>query len=130
MKKYIIAAVTFAAFYGLSFAQQTTPAANIPSETPKMEAPKAAPKAAAKKEMKKEAAKMETVAGDITAIDTVANTFTVKDEKGMDKVITVDAKKIATLKVGEKVTVKMKDSKVVSVKPVREHKGKKPEMKK
>jgi len=118
MKKYLIAAVTLAAFTGMSFAQQPAAPAK-PAEAPKMEAPKAV-----KKEMKKETVKMETVTGAISAIDTGANTITVKDEKGMDKVIAVDAKKAAALKVGDKVTVKMKGDKVVSIKPVREHKAK------
>ena len=124
MKKYIIAAVTLAAFTGLSFAQPAAPAQN--TEAPKMEAPKAEKKAAHKAEAKK----MDVVTGAITAIDTVANTITVKDAKGLDKVLTVDAAKIATLKVGEIVKIKVKDNKAEMIKTIKKHEGKKVEAKK
>ena len=128
MKKYIIAAVTLAAFTGLSIAQTAPAPAQNPTEAPKMEAPKAEKKAVAKKP---EAKKLETVNGSISAIDTTANTITVKDAKGMDKVLTVDAAKIATLKVGDNVKIKAtKDNKAEMIKVIKKHEAKKPEAKK
>ena len=127
MKKYIIAAVTFAAFTGLSIAQTPAAPAQNPTEAPKMEAPKAEKKAVAKKP---EAKKMETVSGSISAIDTAANTITVKDAKGMDKVITVEAAKIATLKVGDNVKISVKDNKAIKFLGGKKHEAKKPEVKK
>ncbi len=116
MKKYIIAAVTIAAFAGMSFAQEPAAPAQKPAEAPKMAAPKA---------VRKEVVKMDTVNGAITAIDAVGNTLTVKDEKGMDKTLTIDARKLAALKVGDNVKIKAKDNKVVIIKSIKEHKGKK-----
>ena len=121
MKKYLLAIVTIAAFAGMSFAQAPAAPAQKPAEAPKMAAPKAA---------KHEVVKMDTVNGAITAIDAVANTITVKDEKGLDKTLTIDAKKLATLKVGDNVKIKAKDNKVMMIKTIKEHKGKKPEAKK
>ncbi len=127
MKKYILAAVTLAAFTGMSFAQAQTPAANpTASEPVKVEAPKVAKKAVKKAEAKK----MDTVTGSITAIDTVKNEITVKDAKGLDKVLAVDAAKIATLKVGENVKIKVKDNKAEMIKTIKTHEAKKAEAKK
>ena len=120
MKKYLLAIVTIAAFAGMSFAQAPAAPAQKPAEAPKMAAPKAV----------KEVVKMDAVNGAITAIDAVANTITVKDEKGMDKVLGIDAKKLATLKVGDNVKIKAKDNKVMMIKTIKEHKTKKPEAKK
>ena len=127
MKKYIIAAVTLAAFTGLSIAQTAPAPAQNPTEAPKMEAPKAEKKAVAKKP---EAKKMETVNGSISAIDATANTITVKDAKGLDKVLTVEAAKIAALKVGDNVKIKVKENKAETIKVIKKHEAKKPEVKK
>ena len=132
MKKYILAIVTLAAFTGMSFAQQQNPVeAPKASEPVKVEAPKKAeaPKAE-KKAAKKEMKKMEVVTGSISAIDTTKNEITVKDEKGMDKVLSVDAAKIATLKVGENVKIKVKDNKAEMIKIIKKHEAKKTEVKK
>ncbi len=127
MKKYIIAAVTFAAFTGMSFAQQQAPAAApAASEPVKVEAPKVAKKAVHKAEVKK----MEVVNGTIAAIDTTKNEITVKDAKGLDKVLGVDAAKIATLKVGENVKIKVKENKAEVIKIINKHEVKKAEEKK
>lgn len=112
MKKYILAAVTLAAFTGMSFAQTQTPAAAPAAAPVKMEKP------AAKKEMKK----VEKFTGEITAIDTVKNEITVKTEKG-DKTVAVEAAKIAGLNQGEKVNVSVKDGKA-TVKAIVKHEGK------
>jgi hypothetical protein len=125
MKKYLIAAVTVAAFAGMSFAQAPAAPAQKPADAPKVEAPKAVKKAAPKHEV----VKLDTVNGAITAIDAVANTITVTDEKAVAKVLTIDAKKLATLKVGDNVKIKAKDNKVVVIKTIKEHKGKKVEKK-
>jgi len=120
--KYILTIVTLATFAGMSFAQQPAPAAAPKAAEPmKMEAPKAA---------KKDIKKAEFVTGAISAIDTVANSITVKNEKGMDRVLSVDAAKIATLKVGENVKIKVKDNKAEMIKTIKKHEGKKAEAKK
>jgi len=111
MKKYILAAVTLAAFTGMSFAQ--APAAAPAPEKPKAEKP------AAKHEMKK----AEVTIGEISMIDAAANTITVKDNKGVEKKFTLEADKMAGLTQGQKVKVTVKEAKV-SVKPIMEHKGK------
>ncbi|MFA6433227.1 MAG: hypothetical protein WCW52_00885 [Elusimicrobiales bacterium] len=120
--KYILAIVTLAAFTSLSFAQ--APAA------PATEPVKAAAPKVEKKAPKKEMKKMEIVTGTISAIDTAANSITVKDEKGADKVLSVDAAKLATLKVGESVKIKVRDNKAEMIKTIRKHEGKKAEAKK
>lgn len=114
MKKYILAAVTLAAFTGMSFAQQNPAPAAAPAAAPaKVEKP------AAKKEVKK----VETVTGDITAIDAVTNEITVKDAKGVEKKFMVEAAKLAGLSQGEKVKVTVKDGKA-TVKSIKKHEGK------
>jgi hypothetical protein len=111
MKKYILAAVTLAAFTGMSFAQNAPVAA--PAAAPaKMEKP------AAKHEMKK----VEKFNGEISAIDTVKNEITVKTEKG-DKTVAVEAAKLAGLAQGQKVNVTVKDGKA-TVKAIVKHEGK------
>jgi len=50
--------------------------------------------------------------------------------KGLDKVLSIDAKKLATLKVRDNVKIKAKDNKVMMIKTIKEHKDKKPEGKK
>lgn len=114
MKKYILAAVTLAAFTGMSFAQNQAPAAAPAAAPAKMEKP-----VAKKHEMKKNVEKFK---GEITAIDTVKNEITVKTEKG-DKTVAVDAAKLAGLAQGQEVTVTVKDGKA-NVKPVVKHEGK------
>ena len=110
MKKYIIAAVTLAAFTGMSFAQ--APAAAPAAAPVKVEKP------AAKKEMKK----VEVTTGEISAIDAVKNEITVKNAKG-EKTFSVEAAKLAGLSQGEKVKVTVKDGKT-SVKAITKHEGK------
>lgn len=120
MNKSIVAVLALVAFTGVSFAQ--TPAA----------APKAEKAAVAAPVAKKAAVKPEVTNGEISAIDAVKTTITVKDSKGVEKTFTVEAAKLATLKQGEKVKVTVKDGKV-SVKEIKEHKkaeGKKAEAKK
>ena len=112
MKKYILAAVTLAAFTGMSFAQNQAPAAAPAAAPAKMEKP------AAKHEMKK----VEKFNGEITAIDNVKNEITVKTEKG-DKTVAVEAAKLAELAQGQKVNVTVKDGKA-NVKTVVKHEGK------
>jgi hypothetical protein len=124
MKKYILAAVTLAAFTGMSFAQ--TPAAAPAAAPAKTEKP------APKKEAKKAAVKPEITTGEISAIDAAKNEITVKDAKGVEKAFTLEAAKMAGLTQGQKVKVTVKDGKV-SVKEIKEHKkaeGKKAEAKK
>lgn len=110
MKKYLLAAVTLAAFSGMSFAQ---PAA----------APAAAPAKSEKPAPKKEVKKVEVTTGEISAIDAVKNEITVKDAKGVMKTFTLEAAKLAGLTQGEKVKVSVKDGKV-SVKAIVKHEGK------
>jgi hypothetical protein len=110
MKKYIIAAVTLAAFTGMSFAQNAPAAA--PAAAPvKMEKP------AKKHEMKK----ADVTMGEITAVDAVAKTITVKDNKGVEKQFTLES--IGTLAQGQNVKVTVKDGKT-SVKAIMKHEGK------
>ena len=113
MKKYILAAVTLAAFTGMSFAQTPAPAAAPAAAPAKMEKPVA---------KKHEVKNVEKFKGEITAIDTVKNEITVKTEKG-DKTVAVEAAKIASLTQGEKVNVSVKDGKA-TVKAVVNHEGK------
>jgi len=128
MKKYLISAATLAAFASLSFAQAPAPAAAPAAAEPmKMETPKVVKKAA--RPAKKEVKRAEIVTGNITVIDTATNAVTVQDEKGMDKVLTVDAMKIADLKVGQHVKATIKDGKA-TVKIIKKHEGRKPEAKK
>jgi hypothetical protein len=65
----------------------------------------AAEKAAPAKAEKKAPAKVKQVTGDVTAVDAIAKTITVKGKKG-DVVIGVDDKMIADVKAGDKVTAK------------------------
>lgn len=111
MKKYILAAVTLAAFTGMSFAQNAPVAA--PAAAPaKMEKP-----VAKKHEMKK----AEVTMGEITAVDAATKMITVKDSKGMEKQFTLES--VGTLAQGAKVKVSVKDGKT-TVKEMKEHKGK------
>ncbi len=112
MNKYLLAAVTIAAFSGMSFAQ---PAA-APAAAPAVKAEKPA----AKKEVAK---KVEVTNGEISAIDAATNEITVKDAKGAEKKFTLEAAKMAGLTQGEKVKVSVKDGKA-SVKPIMKHEGK------
>jgi len=115
MKKYILAAVTLAAFSGLSFAQQNPAPAAAPAAAPaKMEKPAAkhAPKA-----------KVEIFNGDISAIDTAANAVTVKDAKGVEKKFSLEAAQVAGLSQGEKVKITVKEGKT-TVKVIKTHEGK------
>ena len=114
MKKYILAAVTLAAFTGMSFAQTPTPAAAPAAAPAKMEKPAA---------KKNEAKKVEVTTGEISAIDAAANTITVKDAKGADKTFTLEAAKMAGLSQGQKVKVTVKGGKT-SVKAIVKHEGK------
>jgi hypothetical protein len=111
MKKYILAAVTLAAFTGMSFAQNA-PAAAPAAAPAKMEKP-----VAKKHEMKK----TEVTMGEITAVDAAAKTITVKDNKGVEKQFTLES--VGTLAQGAKVKVSVKDGKT-AVKEMKEHKGK------
>lgn len=115
MKKYILAAVTLAAFTGMSFAQTPAPAAAPAAAPAKVEKP-----VAKKHEMAKKA---DVTIGEITAVDAAANMITVKDSKGVEKQFTLEAGKIAGLGQGAKVKVSVKDGKT-SVKEMKEHKGK------
>ena len=120
MKKSMLAAVTLIAFAGLSFAQAPATEAT-PAAAPKVEAPKAV-KPAVKKHAP--APKAEIMMGEITAVDTVNNTITVKDKKtAAEKTIGVDAKKIAGFKVGEEVKVTTRGEKT-DVKVINKHEGK------
>ena len=72
----------------------------------KAAAPAADEKAApAKAEGKKSMVKVKQVTGEVTAVDAKAKTITVKGKKG-DVVIGIDAKMIADVKAGDKVTAK------------------------
>jgi len=113
MKKFVIAAITLAAFSAVSFAQNQPAPAAAPAAAPaKVEKP------AAKHEMKK----VEKFTGEITAIDNVKNEITVKTAKG-DKTVAVEAAKLAALTQGEKVNVTVKDGKA-TVKAIVKHEGK------
>ncbi len=111
MKKYILAAVTLAAFTGMSFAQNA-PAAAPAAAPAKMEKP------AKKHEMKKGA---EVTMGEITAVDAATNMITVKNNKGVEKQFTLES--VGTLAQGAKVKVSVKDGKT-TVKEQKDHKGK------
>jgi hypothetical protein len=113
MKKYILAAVTLAAFTGMSFAQTPTPAAAPAAAPAKVEKP-----VAKKHEMKKGA---EVTMGEITAVDAAKNMITVKDNKGVEKQFTLES--VANLAQGAKVKVSVKDGKT-TVKEMKDHKGK------
>ena len=115
MKKYILAAVTLAAFTGMSFAQTPAPAAAPAAAPAKVEKP-----VAKKHEMAK---KTDVTIGEITAVDATANMITVKDNKGVEKQFTLEAGKIAGLAQGAKVRVAVKDGKT-TVKEMKEHKVK------
>ncbi len=110
MKKYILAAITLAAFTGMSFAQ--APAT-----------PAAAPAKAEKHAAKHEKMKVETFGGEISGIDAAKNEITVKNAKGVEKTFSVEAGKLAALSQGEKVRVTVKGGKTF-VKEIKEHKAK------
>ena len=89
---------------GLSFAAEQKAAPAAPAE--KKEA------APAKAEEKKAPAKVKQVTGEVVAVDAKAKTLTVKGKKG-DVALSVDEKaaaKLADVKVGDKVTVKYKET--------------------
>ncbi len=111
MKKYILAAVTLAAFTGMSFAQ------NAPAAAPAAAPAKVEKPVAKKHEMKK----AEITMGVITAVDAAAKTITVKNNKGVEKQFTLES--VGTLAQGVKVKVAVKDGKT-TVKEIKEHKGK------
>ncbi len=115
MKKYILAAVTLAAFTGMSFAQ--TPAA-APAPVPAA-AKTAAPVKAAKPAAMKKA---EVTIGEISAMDAAKNEITVKDSKGVEKTFTLEAGKMTGLTQGAKVKVMVKDGKT-TVKAIKQHEG-------
>jgi len=112
MKKYILAAVTLAAFTGMSFAQNA-PAAAPAAAPAKMEKP------APKHEMKK----VETFTGEISAVNAATNEITVKNDKAVEKTFTLEAAKMAGLAQGQKVKVTTKDGKNM-VKAIVKHEGK------
>jgi len=73
--------------------------------------------------------KMEVIKGEVVSIDVAKNEIVVKEKKsGVEKTISVDPDKIASLKVGEQVKIKVKagSNKAESIKPIKEHKAKKP----
>jgi hypothetical protein len=111
MKKYILAAVTLAAFTGMSFAQ------NAPAAAPAAAPAKVEKPVARKHEMKK----AEITMGVITAVDAAAKTITVKDNKGAEKQFTLES--VGPLAQGAKVKVSVKDGRT-AVKEMKEHKGK------
>jgi ABC-type phosphate/phosphonate transport system substrate-binding protein len=70
--------------------------------------------------------KAESITGVIISIDTTANQVVVQDTaKAVEKTISVDAKTITTLKVGEKVKAVIKANKAESIKVLKEKKVKK-----
>lgn len=116
MKKYILSIIALAALAGMSFAQQPAPAA----------APKAAKQAAAKPAAaKKEAVKLEVISGVISNLDTAKSEITVKNEKGADRVLGADIKRIVTLKVGQNVRVTVKNNRAENIKAIKKHDVKK-----
>ena len=109
MKKTYILIAVLASFSAASFAQNTpAPAANAPK--------------AQTQEVKKEVKKIETVIGNITAVNTEKNeiTLAVKKDKS-EKTFAVDQKEIAKLKAGQEVKLKLVDGKVESVKEMVKH---------
>jgi len=94
---------------GLSFAAEQKAAPAAPAE--KKEAAPA--KAEEKKPAEKKApAKVKQVTGEVVAVDAKAKTLTVKGKKG-DVALSVDEKaaaKLADVKMGDKVTVKYKET--------------------
>lgn len=110
MKKYVLAAITLAAFTGMSFAQAPAAPAAAPARTEKP---------AARKAVKK----VETFTGNISVIDAATNMITVKDAKSVEKQFTLEADKLAGLAVGAKVKVTVKDGKT-TVKAIQKHEGK------
>ncbi len=113
MKKYILAAITLAAFTGLGFAQQN----------PAPAAPAAVQVRAEKPAAGHAKAKVETCTGDISAINAAASEITVKDAKGVEKKFVVEAARLAGLSQGEKVKVTVKNGKA-TVKAIKKHEGK------
>jgi len=130
MKKHLIAAAAIAAFAGLSLAQQpaapaggpapkpAAPPAFIPTETLELVKPVDPKK-------KKPAAKTISVTGTITSMNTLMNTLTLEDDNNMNMTFNVDVKVIETFKVDDRVTVKLKGGKVISVLPVKDFLGNK-----
>ncbi len=112
--KIVLSIVALVAFAGMSFAQQA-PAAAPAAAPAKMEKP------VAKKEVAK---KTENFGGEISAIDTVKNEITVKNEKGVEKTFAVEAAKLAALAQGQKVKVTVAKDGKVTVKAIVKHEGK------
>ncbi len=104
-------------FTALSFAADKAAAPAAPAKAEEKKAPAKAEekKAAPVMEEKKAPVKVRQVTGDVAAVDAKANTITVKGKKG-DVTVTCDAKTkimmgkeaktLADVKVGDKVTVK------------------------
>ena len=118
MKKYILSIITLAALARMSFAQQPAPAA----------APKAAKHIAGDKKpaaAKREAVKPEVVTGVISALDTAKSEITVKNEKGVDRILGADIKRIVTLKVGQNVRITVKNNRADNIKAIKKHDVKK-----
>ncbi|NLI10410.1 MAG: hypothetical protein GX447_06630 [Elusimicrobia bacterium] len=113
MKKTYILIAVLASFSAASFAQNTP----APAATPAANAPKAQTQ-----EVKKEVKKIETVIGNITAVNTEKNeiTLAVKKDKS-EKTFAVDQKEIAKLKAGQEVKLKLVDGKVESIKEMVKH---------
>ncbi len=120
MKKAIamIVAVLFVlSVSALSFAAEEKKSPATPAAEKKEMAPAKKEAAPAKAEEKKPAekkatAKMKQVTGEVVAVDAAAKTLTVKGKKG-DVALTVEEKaasKLADVKVGDKVTVKYKET--------------------
>ncbi len=119
--KYVLAAVTFAAFAGLSFAQDNMEKPPAAAPAPAAEAAPAKPMAK-KHEMKKHEMKRGDVTiGEIIAVDAAKNMITVKTRKGEEKAFSLES--VGTLAQGANVKVMVKDGKT-SVKEIKEHKGK------
>jgi len=118
MKKYILTMATLTAFAAMSFAQQPA----VPA------APKTAKHAAAARKAapaKKETVKPEIFTGVISAIDTAKSEITVKNEKGVDRVLGADLKRLVTLKIGENVRVMVKNNRAENIKAIKTHAAKK-----
>jgi pyruvate dehydrogenase E2 component (dihydrolipoamide acetyltransferase) len=112
MKKVIalvVAMLFVLSVAGLSFAAEK---AATPAPAEKKEAAPAKKEAAPAKAEKKAPAKVKQVTGEVVAVDAKAKTLTVKGKKA-DVVLTADDKaaaKLADVKVGDKVTVKYKET--------------------
>lgn len=115
--KYVIAAVTLAAFTGIGFAQQAT--AEKPAEKPVAAAP--AKKVEHHPAKKHEWKRPEVTIGEITSIDAQKKDIVVKTRKGEEKTFTVE--NVANLSQGARVRIIVKDGKII-VKEIKMHKGK------